>query len=93
MMQVLAPLPMCTEHDKAMKVIAALDGYSCYEAGCDHHYTAADGHFRLVNGEKKKENVKRCTECSAHQYLAKRGGTRLDDEWLCPNKGCPSKHH
>jgi hypothetical protein len=76
-----------------MKVNAALDGCSCSRAGCKHHYTVADGHFRLVNGEKKTKNVKGGTECTTHLYIAKRSQTNADTEWLCPNKDCPSKRH
>jgi hypothetical protein len=67
--------------------------YSCSIAECNHHYTVADGHFRLVNGEKEIKSRKPCPECHAHQYLAKRGETTLDTIWLCPNKDCPSKRH
>jgi hypothetical protein len=76
-----------------MRVSGTLEGYSCSQAGCNHHYTIADGHFRLVNGRKEIKNVKRCPECTAHQYLAKRGEINLDTIWLCPNPACPSKQH
>lgn len=93
MTQTLAPVPLCPEHNNPMKVSGTLDGYSCSQMGCTHRYTVADGHFTLVDGKKEIRSVKRCTECAAHQYLAKRGEIRLDDLWLCPNKECPSKQH
>jgi len=91
MTQTLTPVPLCPEHNRPMKVSAELDGYACILLRCNHHYTLTDGHFRLINGDKEIWNVKRCPECTAHQYLAKRGKTKLEAVWLCPNVACPSK--
>ena len=88
----LAPLPLCPSHNQRMKVAAALGGYSCTLNGCTQNYTVENGHFHLVDGVVEKKTAQRCTECTAHLYLAKRGEIRLDDVWLCPNKDCPSKH-
>jgi hypothetical protein len=85
------PVPLCLTHNERMKVAAALDGYCCPVDGCTQHYNTVNGHFRLVNAVIEKRIVQRCTECTAHLYLAERGEIRLDDVWVCPNVACPSK--
>ena len=91
-MQHLAPVPLCPSHNEPMKVNLTFTGYSCPAEGCTIAYTEDEGYSRFVNGVKQRpSNVRRCAECTGHLYLARRGKTRTENVWLCPNKECPAK--
>ena len=83
--------PLCPAHNTPMGANPAEAEYRCLLRACAEHWNEERGHFQRVNGVLIQHNVKRCTDCSAPLYFAKRGEVQTDDEWLCANKECPSK--
>jgi hypothetical protein len=93
---------LCTHHNCRMVLAQEPDArgfiqntyawFYCPENGCTLNYDTGHGYREKVDETnfKASKNVKRCTECSQHLYLAKRGATTADTDWLCANAECAS---
>lgn len=92
--------PLCIRHNSPMLrsdygkpqglVLNVFSWFSCSESGCNQGYDMDNGYHELVNGEVgRKTNSKPCIECGFQLYLAKRGMTTADTDWVCANKASP----
>ena len=65
--------------------------FACPVYGCNQRYDTARGYYVIRDGAfEDGANKGPCTDCSHFLYLAKRGSTMEDTDWLCANEECPS---